>query len=454
MKSTIEPVEGNKVKLSVTVDEAEFDEALAKSWKAIAREVRVPGFRHGKVPRKVLEARIDKGYARAEAIKDAVPEYYIAAVRLHDVDVIAQPDIDITAGEEDGEISFDAVVEVRPQIQVHGYQGLTLTIPGPNPTDADVAEQVDRLRAGYAEVVEVQRPAATGDVVTIDITGSQDGQEVAGLTADSYAYEVGSGAIVAELDEQLQGLKVGDIVEFDADHPQPDEPRIHFRVLVKDVKERVLPELTDEWVAEATEFSTVDELRDDTVERLSKVRRAQASMAVQNRLGDAVAALVEEDAPEALVGSEMRARLENLMMRLQQQGISLEQYFQFTGTEPEAFTTGLREESVQAIKLDLAMRAIVTAEGLEATDDELDEEIARIASGAGVDSETARLQLERADQISPVRSEVGRRKALRWLVERAELVDETGHAVRRDDLVLPGDETDDHDHDHDHDHQH
>ena len=462
MRSTAEPIEGNKVKLSVTVDETEFEAALDRSWKAIAKEVRVPGFRHGKVPRKVLEARIEKSYARSEAIKDAIPEAYVAAVREHDVDVIAQPEIDITAGEDDGEITFDAVVEVRPQIEIHGYQGLTLTIPGPNPTDGDVTEQLDRLRNGYAEFADVERPVQEGDTVTIDIRGSQDDEEVPGLTAEDYSYEVGTGSIVPELDAELIDLEVGDTAEFDADHPQTDEPRISFEVVVKAVKEKVLPELTDEWVAEATEFATVDELRDDTVERLSKVRRAQASMAVQSKLGDSLADLVTDELPESLIGAEMRARLENLMQRLQQQGISLEQYFQVTGTEPEQFTGELRTDSENAIKVDLAFRAIVVAEGLEASDDELVEEIERIASGAGIDAEAARAQLEQADQLAPIRSEVSRRKAMTWLIERAEIVDETGHAVRREDLVLPGDETDetdehdehDHDHDHDHDHEH
>ena len=439
------------MKLSVTVDEAEFEAALDRSWKAIAKEVRVPGFRNGKVPRKVLEARIEKSYARAEAIKDAVPEAYVAAVREHDVDVIAQPEIDITAGEDEGEVTFDAVVEVRPQIEIFGYQGLTLTIPGPNPTDGDVVEQLDRLRNGYAEFVDVERAAETGDSVTIDITGSQDGEEVPGLTAEDYSYELGSGSIVPELDTELIGLEIDDVAEFEADHPQPDEPRISFSVTVKAIKEKVLPELTDEWVAEATEFATVDELRDDTVERLSKVRKAQASMAVQSKLGDALSELVTDELPESLIGAEMRARLENLMQRLQQQGINLEQYFQVTGTEPEQFTGELRTDSENAIKVDLAFRAIVAAEGIDATDDELTDEIDRIAKNAGIDPDDARVQLEAADQLPPIRAEIARRKAMTWLIERAEIVDETGHAVRRDELVLPGDEDeDDHDHDHDH----
>ena len=315
MKSSIEPLEGNKVKLSVTIEAEEFEPSIDAAWKAIAREVRVPGFRAGKVPRKVIEARVEPAYARSEALQKAVPEFYFKAVRELDVDAIAQPEIDITAGEDEGDISFDATVEVRPEIELTGYQGLSITIPSPHPTDTDVADQIDRLRGQYGELVEVTRPAASGDFVTIDIEGSQDGEPVDGLTADDYSYEVGSGSIVPELDEQLRGLKAGESVTFVADHPQPDEPQISFSVTVKEIKEKVLPELSDEWVAEATEFATIHEFRDDIIERLTKVRKAQASMAVQSKLGEELAELVEAEVPEALLGQEMRARLENLVGR-------------------------------------------------------------------------------------------------------------------------------------------
>ena len=214
MKSSIEPVEGNKVKISVTIDADEFEPSIAAAWKSIAKEVRVPGFRPGKVPRKVLETRVEPAYARSEAIQKAVPEFYYQAVRENDVDAIAQPELDITSGEDDGDVSFDAIVEVRPEIDLVGYQGLSITIPSPHPADDDIADQVDRLRGQYGELVEVSRPAASGDFVTIDIEGAQDGEPVDGLTADDYSYEVGSGTIVPELDDHLRGLKVDDTAAF------------------------------------------------------------------------------------------------------------------------------------------------------------------------------------------------------------------------------------------------
>jgi trigger factor len=215
VKSSIEPLEGNKVKISVTIEAEEFEPSIDAAWKTIAKEVRIPGFRPGKVPRKVLESRVEPGYARSEAINKAVPEFYFQAVRENDVDAIAQPDLEVTGGEEEGDVSFDAVVEVRPEIELSGYQGLSVTIPSPHPADEDIADQIDRLRGQYSELNEVERPAASGDSVTIDIVGSQNVEVVDGLTAEGYSYEVGSASIVPELDDQLRGLKAGETVVTD-----------------------------------------------------------------------------------------------------------------------------------------------------------------------------------------------------------------------------------------------
>ena len=452
MKSTVEPLEGNKVKLSITVEASELEPAVDAAWKQIAKEVKIPGFRAGKVPRKVLEARVDPTYARSEALQSAVPEFYTQAVREHDVDVIAQPEIDITDGEESGDIAFDAVVEIRPEIEIAGYQGLSVEIPSPHPSDDDVADQIDRIRSQYGELSAVDRPAIDGDHVSIDIAGTSDGEPVDGLTADDYLYEVGSGTVVAELDVELRGKKPGDIVTFEAQHPDPDEGQVQFRVLVKDVKERLLPELSDEWVAEATEFETVDALRDDVISRLTNVRKTQANMALQSKLGDALAELVTDEVPDSLVGSEMRARLEDMVHRLSHQGITLEQYLSITGTEPQAFSDDLRETAVQATKVDLALRAIAVAEGLTATDAELDEQIEQLASTADIDVDVAREQLDTAGRLSDLRADLTNRNALKWLNDLVIITDEAGNPIRREELEVPDDPAE-HEHDHDHDHE-
>ena len=183
MKTSVIELEDNKVKLSVEVDEQEFETALDATFRKIAREVKVPGFRPGKAPRKLLEARLGEGVARGEALRDAIPDYYAQAVREHDVDVIAAPEIEITEGEDEGPVVFDAVVEVRPIVTVPGYDSLRVTIPRPEATDEEIDAQIDRMRRQYAELETVDREAAEGDIVTIDVTGSQDDEDLEGLTA-------------------------------------------------------------------------------------------------------------------------------------------------------------------------------------------------------------------------------------------------------------------------------
>jgi trigger factor len=443
VKTTVAPLEGNKVKLSVEVDEDEFDKALNDAFRKIAREVRIPGFRPGKAPRKVLERRLGSKVGREQALHDALPEYYAKALSDHDVDAIDAPEIDITAGEEEGPVAFDAVVEVRPIVTVPGYGGLRVEIPRPEMSDEEVDAQIERMRQVQATFGDVDRPAREGDSVTIDITGTLDGEAQDGLTADDYSYTVGSAAITAEVDEQLGGAKAGDILEFDATHPDPDEERqLRFKVLVKQVREQVLPDADDEWASENSEFETIDALRTSIRDRGSIVRRAQAQGRVREATGEALARLVEEEIPEALVTAELNHRAQDLAMRLQAQGLTAEQWLAITGKTSEDLTAELRDAAQTSARVDLALRAVADAEMLECTDDDLEEELAQVAERVGEKVDRVRAEFERGGQLAAVRSDVRKRKALDWLLERVEIVDEDGHAIDRADLEV-GQDSDD-----------
>ncbi|MGE3619663.1 MAG: trigger factor [Acidimicrobiia bacterium] len=440
MKSSVEPLEGNKVKLSVEVDEATFDKAVDAAFRKIAREVRIPGFRPGKAPRKLLESRLGAQVGREQALQDGLPEWYSDAVVEHDVDVIAPPEIDITGGQEVGPIAFDAVVEIRPTVEVPGYGGLRVTLDRPAVPAEEIDAQIDRMREVEATFAAVERPAVEGDTVTVDITGTLDGEPQDGLTADDYDHRVGSGAITPEVDEQLTGAKVGDILEFDATHPDPDESRsLRFRVLVKEVREKVLPALDDEWAEASTDFATVDELRADLERRMLAVRRAQSQMQLREKVGEALATLVEDDVPDALVSAEVQNRIQDMALRFQAQGISLEQWIAATGQDAQSFTEQMKDTAATAVKVDLALRAVAEAEGIEGTDEELDDELAAVAERVGSTPAEVRSRFERGGQLSAVRSDIKKRKALDWLLERVEIVDPEGQPIERDDLEIPGD---------------
>jgi trigger factor len=443
VKTTVEPLEGNKVKLSIEVDEHEFDRAIDAAFKRIAREVRLPGFRPGKAPRRILEAKLGVDVGREEALRGSLPEYYSQAVIDHDIDVIAAPEIEIVAGKEDGPVAFDAVVEVRPTAGIGGYQGLRVELPAFEATDEEIDNQVNRLRAQFAELAPVDRPAEDHDHVTVDIVGSRDGEPLPGLEAEGYMYEVGTGGIAPEVDENLRGASVGDVLEFQAVPAQEDQEPVDFRIEVHQVQAKDLPEPTDEWAAEVSEFETIEALRTDLASRISNVRRIQAQMALRDKAVLALVELVELEVPEPLVNHEVQQRLEDLAMRLQAQGMSAQDYLMATGQSQEDLVSELRTAAVQNVKADLALRALADAEDLQADDDELEAEIVSVADRLGEKPNRVRKQFERGGQLTAVRSDIRKRKALDWLVEHVELVDENGQPIDRDALALPNQADDD-----------
>ena len=432
MKAVVEPLEGNKVKLSVEVDEDEFEKALDAAFRRIAREVRIPGFRPGKAPRRILEARIGKESARQEALRESLPDYYARAVQETDVDPIAPPDIDITAGAESGAVAFDAVVQVRPQVSVAGHGGLRAVVPSPEVTDEEVDRQVDRLRAQGGRLETVDRPARTGDNVTLSVTATRSGSEAPFYETDDELYEIGSGTIVPELDARLDRAKVGDILTFSAPVPGDEEgDELHFRVLVKDVKEKILPEVDDEWASEASEFDTVEELLADIRSQLGRLKLVQSTLTLRKEAIRALTELVDEEVPEPLVEAELERRLHDLAHRLADQGATIEQYLEVTKTTQEELTASLRGDAVEAVRSDLALRALADAEALEATDEDLDRQIERLAAELKQPPDKVRAGLDRQGALPTVRSDIRKTKALEWLVDHVEVVDEEGRAIDR-----------------------
>ena len=441
MKATVEALEGNKVKLSVEVDEQEFESAVDAAFKKIAREVRIPGFRPGKAPRRVLESHIGAGAGRAQALNDALPEYYSEAVLANEVDVIAPPDIEIIDGAESGTIKFDAIVEVRPVVTITGYADLAIEIPSTTPSDEEIDAQLERFRNQYGDLEVVERSADTGDYVTVDIEGSQNGEVLEGLVASAYLYEVGSAGIVPELDEQLVGASAGDTRSFDAPHPNgEEEDPLHFDVTVTEVKAKVLPKLDDEFAAQASEFETMVAWRDDLVTRMTEVRKAQSQMIVREKIGEALADLVTEDLPEPLIAAEMNERLQDMAMRLQAQGLSLEQWLQFSGTDTEQFLDELKSTADRSARVDLALRAIALAEAIAVLEEDLDLEFEAVAARVQQDAEVVREQLTGAGHLPALKVDISKRKALDWLTESVTITDEAGNSIVFADLEVADDE--------------
>lgn len=438
MKSTVETLDDNRVKLSVEVDEETFDVAVDAAFKRIAKEVRMPGFRPGKAPRRLLEAQFGSAVGREEALREAMPEYYAQAVIEHDVDVVAPPEIEITGGQEAGPVQFDAVVEIRPSVSAAGYDGLRVEIPNPVASAEEIDEQIDNLRRNFAELSVVERAAADEDHVTIDIEATHGDEPVPGLTTTDYDYLLGSGAVVPEIDENLRGASAGDEVEFSADHPDPEEEEpLQFSIAVKEVKEAVLPDLDDEFAKANSEFETVEDLRADMADRMNTMRLQQANMAVQQNTAEALAALVTDEIPESMIENEINARIQDLVQRLQQQGMDVGAYLDAVGQTAETLAAEFREPAEQAVKVDLALRSVADLQGLVPDDDRIDEVIAEMAGPSGQDPDELKARLAEVGQISALRADLAKQAAMEWLTDNVELVDEDGEAIDREALEFP-----------------
>jgi trigger factor len=459
VKSSVEPLEGNKVKVYVEIDEAEFDRDIERAFKTIAREVNLPGFRAGKAPRRVLEARIGIGPAREQALRESIPQYLAKAVREHDVDLIATPEIEITGGQDDGPVEFDATCEVRPEVTVPGYNGLRVELPSPAPSDEEIDEVVQGELRRHGVLEDVDRPAEHGDYVVVDLEATREGEPVPGLNTEDWSYEIGQGWVADTFDDELIGAAAGDTLSFTV-VPKGTDEEADFEVTVQKVQRMVVPELTDDFVAENFgEFDTVDAWRADVGERLQQGKLGRARQQLVGRITEALAGLVDIEPPAPMVENELQNRVQNTVRQFQAQGIDLEAWLSATGQEPDDFVNGMRGAAVEAVKADLALRAVATAEGFDADDDEVEAEYARIAMRVGQKAKDVRRAYERNDAVPELMSQIRTSKAFDWLLHHVELVDPDGAPIDRD-LVLGhthdehGGHIHDHDHDGHHDHDH
>ncbi len=435
--SSVDQLEDNKVKITVEVDESDVDEAIDAAFKKISKDVSLPGFRPGRVPRKVLEAKFGQEYARSEALNELIGQNYRNAVIAHEVDAIAQPEVNITEGEESGPLCFEAVVATRPSVSLEGYNELTITLPPLEATKEEIDSQIDNLREQAAEREEVDRPAIMADFVTMDLSGSQDGEPEESLTADDFTYEIGSGFIVDSINENLLGTKVGEIVEFEGDHPNEEGSVLSFRALIKKIEEKKLPELTDEFVAEMTEFETVDLLTEDTENRITESKRIQASNLLIEQIGSELAELVSEDPPETLINDQVQQQLQEMAMRMAQQGMQFEQFLEATGQDIEALAENMKEPAARVVKIDLALRAVATAQNILVEQSDIDKEISQMAEYYNQE-ETQLLEIfQENGQMLTLKADLMKQKAMKYLEENVEIIDPDGNPIEREAFLLP-----------------
>jgi trigger factor len=425
VRSTLEPVEPTKVRINVVVEPDELRPAIDRTARRLSREVRVPGFRKGKVPRQVIEARIGREALLAEAIEqEAVPEFYAKAIEELGVRPLSRAQVeppDYTDGEP---LSFSATFEVKPELDLPPYRGIEVERPVLEVTDEHVDAQLDRLRERTAQLEVIGRPLAEGDYAQIDLRATRHVEEIPELTRSDFLYEVGSGTVVPKLDEELEGKRKGDILRFNATLPEEAGEElagreVTFQVLVKEAKAKVLPKLDDDFAQEASEFDTLEELKADLRQRLESAAQAQVASELETRVLQAYLDQVEVPLPESMVHDELHYRANRFAQQLTMMGTNLEQYLQALGQTADDVEADLRAQSERAVRAQLVLEAVAKAEGFEASEEEIEAELRRQAQRVGRDPEEVRRAL--ADgRGGVIAGDILRSKALAFMVEHAE----------------------------------
>ncbi|MBO0828152.1 MAG: trigger factor [Streptosporangiales bacterium] len=430
MKTDVERLNPTRVRLTVEVPFEELKPSLDQAYREVASQVNIPGFRRGKVPPAVIDLRLGRGVVLQQAIEDAVPRAYGEALREGNVKALGQPDLEVKEFADNAPLSFTAEVDTRPDFELPDYSGLSLTVEAAEVPDDEVDGQIETLRERFAVLRGVERPVQEGDYVSIDMLAEADGEELEDASVNGMSYEVGSDNLVDGLDEALTGMEVDAAKTFHTTlKGEREGQQAEVTVTVRSVKEKQLPELDDEFAQTASEFDTLDELRDDLRGRLQRGRTAQQASQAQDKALDALLDTVDFPVPDSVVDDEVQARRQNLEQQLSGSGLELGAYLSAQGQDEEEYLTELRESSLKSVRAGWLLDEIADKEDLSVDEQELSAHVGQMAMRMGVDPQAFADHLIQSGQVGQLWNEVRRGKALELVVAKADITDDTGNEV-------------------------
>jgi trigger factor len=439
VKSTVENLSPTRVKLVVEVPFEELKSSLDEAYKAIGSQVRVPGFRPGKVPARIIDQRVGRAAVLEEAINKALPKAYSDAVRETGVRALGQPEIEVTKLEDNEQLAFTAEVDIRPEITVPAYSGLAVTVADAVVSEDEITEQFDALRARFGTLNGVDRAVENGDFVSIDLKAEVNGEEVEGGSAAGLSYEVGSNTLIEGLDEVILGKSAGESVTFSSklafgEHAGSDAD---ITVTINSVKERELPAADDDFAQLASEFDTVEQLQADLKERLSRVKVLGQGAEARDKVLELLVEQTEVPLPESSVQAEIDWREHDVVHQLNHDDDAFATYLETEGKTKDEFIAELREIAERSVKTQFILDSIADAEAVSVSDAELTEYIVRQAQRYGMAPQEFADQVVQAGNIAALVADVRRNKALATVLESATVTDESGNPVDLSALATP-----------------
>jgi trigger factor len=436
VKTDVETLNPTRVKMTVEVPFAELQPSLDAAYRRIGGQITIPGFRKGKVPPRVIDQRVGRGAVLEEAINEALPKLYGQAVEDSDLAAVGQPEVDITSLEDGEQLVFTAEVDVRPEFELPAYDGIAVTVDDVAVTDDEVDEAIKGLGERFATLTGVEREAADGDFVSMDLSATVGGEALDDLSAKGLSYQVGSGAMLDGLDEALLGMSAGESKDFTTalvggDHAGEDAT---VTVTLTSVKERELPALDDDFAQLASEFDTIEELRTDARTRLERIKRMEQGVQARDKVLESLLEKVDMPLPEKLVEDEVKARMHDLDHQLERAQLSKEEFLAAEGKTAEELDAEADKQIRDGLKAQFVLDKIVEAEQISLDQNELTNHLVRSAARYGMAPEQFAQQVVQAGQIPALVSEVVRGKALALVLERAEVTDSSGNPVDLEDL--------------------
>lgn len=419
-----EKQEGNQGILTVEVPAEKVNEGIDKAFKKVVKQVNVPGFRKGKVPRKMFEQMFGVESLYQDAVDEILPEAYSNAIDEAGIDPVDRPDIEIEQIEQGQPLIFKATVTVKPEVKLGDYKGLEVERQDTDVTDEEIEEQLnDRRQANVEFIIKEDEPAEKGDTVVIDFEGFTDGEAFEGGKAEGYELELGSDSFIPGFEEQLVGIKTGESKDVELTFPEEyhaaelaGKPAT-FKVTIHEVKSPELPELDDEFAKELdSEVETLDELRSKLKEQTATEKKEAAEMALRDELVETVAKNSEIELPEVMIESEVDRMVQEFGQRLQQQGMTLDLYFQLSGQDEAALRAQMQEDAEMRVRVSLVLEAIANAENIDVSEDDVQEELKTMSEQFGMEPEQIKSVLGGTEMLE---NDIRFKKTIEFLVDNA-----------------------------------